>query len=163
MTVLLAVERTQLGVACGYVDAYLCVFGGLRYVDFRGKRPDHGPGEGPLATVEALELGPEPLPFAVAFTGVRHRSDSVHRPLRERWLAGLVAAGVVESGDGHEHARMRVPQAGARQRAMDRQVRVGDLVAVLVIRGAQTLLRGGTGTWHGMPSLRGKVGISLSG
>lgn len=83
-----AVERTHLGVACGYVDQYLGVFGGLRYVDFRGKEPGHAPGEGPLATVESLEPGPAPLPFVVAHTGVRHSSDSVHRPLRERWLAG---------------------------------------------------------------------------
>jgi mevalonate kinase len=28
------------------------------------------------------------LPFLLAHTGVRHSSDAVHRPLRERWLAG---------------------------------------------------------------------------
>jgi galactokinase/mevalonate kinase-like predicted kinase len=82
------VERAGLGVQCGYVDQYLCVFGGLCYVDFRGKEHDAPAAKAPLATVERLsELVPE-LPFVLAFTGVRHSSDSVHRPIRERWLAG---------------------------------------------------------------------------
>ncbi len=81
------VEREQLGVQCGYVDQYLAVFGGLRHVDLRGKaREDAGPT--PYASVEDLAPHVSKLPFVLAFTGVRHSSDSVHRPLRERWEAG---------------------------------------------------------------------------
>ncbi len=79
------VERRDLGVACGYVDPYLAVFGGLRFVDFRGKTPDGRFPDEPLATVESLEA---PLPFVIADTGVRHSSDAVHRPLQARWRAG---------------------------------------------------------------------------
>jgi len=82
------VERTQLGVQCGYVDHYLCVFGGLGYVDFRGKALDAPVGKAPFATVEPLAEAVPALPFVLAFTGVRHASDAVHRPIRERWLAG---------------------------------------------------------------------------
>jgi galactokinase/mevalonate kinase-like predicted kinase len=81
------IERERLGVQCGFVDQYLCTFGGLRHVDLGAKGPD---GEGAaFATVEDLapRVVPE-LPFVVAYTGVRHSSDAVHRPLRERWLAG---------------------------------------------------------------------------
>jgi galactokinase/mevalonate kinase-like predicted kinase len=82
------VERTTLGVQCGFVDQYLCVFGGLRYVDFRGKALDAPAAQAPFATVEPLDDVVPELPFLLAFTGVRHSSDSVHRPIRERWLAG---------------------------------------------------------------------------
>ena len=34
------IERRRLGVTCGYIDHYLAVFGGCRYVDFRGKTPE---------------------------------------------------------------------------------------------------------------------------
>jgi len=79
------IERRFLGVTCGFVDQYLAVFGGCRYVDFRGKTPEGAFGSEPFATVEALDA---PLPFVLAFTGKRHSSDSVHRPVRARWLAG---------------------------------------------------------------------------
>jgi galactokinase/mevalonate kinase-like predicted kinase len=83
------VERDGLGVQCGFVDHYLCSFGGLRHVDLRAKGPD---GEGAAPAV-VQDLGPlvSSLPFIVAYTGVRHSSDAVHRPLRERWLAGEAA------------------------------------------------------------------------
>ena len=82
------VERERMGVQCGYSDQYLCCFGGLRHLDLRGKRFD-GDG-GPFATVEDLSAEVRELPFVVAYTGVSHSSDAVHRPIRERWLAGEV-------------------------------------------------------------------------
>lgn len=81
------VERRALGVWCGFVDHYMTVFGGLCFVDFRGKATECD-GPAPLATVEPLADDVPVLPFVLAFTGVRHRSDSVHRPIRERWEAG---------------------------------------------------------------------------
>lgn len=81
-------ERELLGVACGWVDHYLCCFGGLRYVDLRGKeRDDAAPGE-PFATVEDLAPWAPALPFVLAFTGVSHHSGSVHAPIRARWEQG---------------------------------------------------------------------------
>ena len=79
------VERRRLGVTCGYVDQYLCTFGGFRHVEFAGKSPEGSVESEPFATVEAIEA---PLPFVLAFTGKRHSSDGVHRPIRARWLAG---------------------------------------------------------------------------
>jgi galactokinase/mevalonate kinase-like predicted kinase len=81
-------ERELLGVACGWVDHYLCVFGGLRYVDLRAKHADKAaPGE-PFATVEDLAPHVAQLPFVLAFTGVSHHSGSVHAPIRARWERG---------------------------------------------------------------------------
>lgn len=79
------IERSQLGVTCGFIDHYLAVFGGCRFVDFRGKTPEAPFGSEPFATLETVDA---PLPFLLAFTGRRHSSDSVHRPIRARWLAG---------------------------------------------------------------------------
>jgi galactokinase/mevalonate kinase-like predicted kinase len=79
------IERAGLGVTCGYVDQYLAVFGGCRFVDFTGKTPEGSWRSEPFAAVERIGAR---LPFVLAFTGKRHASDSVHRPIRERWLAG---------------------------------------------------------------------------
>ena len=79
-------EAEGLGVQCGYVDQYACTFGGLRHVDLRAKSVARD--DAVYATVE--DLGPHvpALPFLLAYTGVRHSSDAVHRPIRQRWLAG---------------------------------------------------------------------------
>lgn len=81
------IEREELGIQCGFVDQYLTVFGGLRYVDLRGKAHD-GEDLPPYATVEDLAPVVPRLPFLLAFSGVQHSSDAVHRPLRQRWLDG---------------------------------------------------------------------------
>ncbi|HBZ70818.1 MAG TPA: hypothetical protein DEP35_14225 [Deltaproteobacteria bacterium] len=82
------IESARMGVVCGFGDQYMAVFGGLRYLDFRGKA--HGEVLKPprYATVEALDPFVPSLPFALGVTGVRHHSGSVHKPIRERWLAG---------------------------------------------------------------------------
>jgi galactokinase/mevalonate kinase-like predicted kinase len=79
------IERGELAITCGYVDHYMTVFGGCQFVDFRGKTPGGSAATEPYATLEPLDAE---LPFVLAFTGVRHSSDSVHRPIRERWLKG---------------------------------------------------------------------------
>lgn len=72
---------------CGYQDAYMCTFGGLHYMDFRGKEFHLAYGTDPLATMEPLSSVPS-LPVVVVITGGQRVSGGVHTPLRERWLAG---------------------------------------------------------------------------
>lgn len=82
------VEANILGVSCGYQDHYMTVFGGLNYLDMRGKEMHRQDESEPFATVELLaDLIPE-LPFVVAHTGVKRDSSSVHGSIRPRWLAG---------------------------------------------------------------------------
>ncbi len=83
-----AAERRWLGVACGWVDHYLCSFGGLRFVDLRGKLDGDTPHRAPYAAVEDLSGHVPHLPFVLAFTGVAHHSGSVHTPIRARWERG---------------------------------------------------------------------------
>ncbi|HVP27561.1 MAG TPA: hypothetical protein VMW35_00195 [Myxococcota bacterium] len=82
------IEAEGLGVTCGFGDQYMAAFGGLAYLDFRGKAPRDDLARQPYATVEPLAGHVPALPFVLADTGVRHSSDRVHRPIRERWLAG---------------------------------------------------------------------------
>ncbi len=81
-------ELNHLRIVCGYQDAYMCTFGGLNYMDFRGKQFYREAAEELYATVEPLDRFVNELPFVLAHTGVKHSSDAVHKPLRERWLEG---------------------------------------------------------------------------
>ena len=82
------VELNFLKVICGYQDAYMCTFGGLSFLDFRGKQFYRRAEAELYATVEPLAAHVSQLPFILAFTGVQHASSAVHRPIRERWLEG---------------------------------------------------------------------------
>jgi len=82
------VELHYLKVVCGYQDAYMCTFGGLNYMDFRGKQFYRQEEAELFATVEPLAPYVPELPFVLAFTGVQHASGAVHRPIRERWQEG---------------------------------------------------------------------------
>jgi len=82
------IELNYLKVVCGYQDAYMCTFGGLNYLDFRGKQFYRSAEAELFATVEPLADYVGALPFVLAYTGVKHSSGAVHRPLRERWLEG---------------------------------------------------------------------------
>ncbi|MFC2030678.1 galactokinase family protein [Chloroflexota bacterium] len=82
------VELNYLKVVCGYQDACMCTFGGLNYMDFRGKQFYRRAEAELFATIEPLASYVPELPFVLGFTGVRHASSAVHKPLRERWLDG---------------------------------------------------------------------------
>ena len=73
---------------CGYQDAYMCMFGGLNYMDFNGKQFYRAFGDEPYATVEPLQEYVGDCPFVLGHTGVQRSSGTVHLPIRERWLAG---------------------------------------------------------------------------
>ncbi|MFO7742659.1 MAG: galactokinase family protein, partial [Anaerolineae bacterium] len=82
------IELNYLKVVCGYQDAYMCTFGGLNYMDFRGKQFYRSEEAELFATIEPLDGYVPELPFVLGYTGVQHSSGEVHRPIRERWLEG---------------------------------------------------------------------------
>ncbi|MHB9033788.1 MAG: GHMP family kinase ATP-binding protein [Anaerolineae bacterium] len=82
------IELNHLRIVCGYQDAYMCTFGGLNYMDFRGKQFYREASEELYATIEPLQQYVTHLPLILAHTGVAHSSGEVHKPLRERWLEG---------------------------------------------------------------------------
>lgn len=86
------IEFEIMGVTCGFQDQYIEVFGSIAYLDFRGKEDLKVGLEHPLATVEYLHPYLSfPLPFILATTGIERSSDTVHRPLRQRWEEGEIA------------------------------------------------------------------------
>jgi len=82
------IEGGIMHLVCGFQDAYMSAFGGLNYLDFRGKEKLLGAPDEPYATVEPLGRWTGELPFVLAHSGVKRVSGTVHRPIRERWLAG---------------------------------------------------------------------------
>jgi galactokinase/mevalonate kinase-like predicted kinase len=82
------IERHELGVACGYQDHYMIVFGGCNCVDLRDKE-DHGEGTtSPYATVEPLTADVDVLPFILANTGIQRHSGAFHAEPRKHWENG---------------------------------------------------------------------------
>lgn len=101
-----SVELNHLRVLCGFQDATMAVFGGLRFIDVRTREKlEQGPEE-PYVVAEVIR--PPDFPFIVAHTGVKHHSGRVHKSLRDRWLEGEPA--VVQ---GYERIR-RLGQMGKR-------------------------------------------------
>jgi len=82
------IEADVMKITCGYQDHYMTVFGGLNYLDFRGKEWMRQSGDEPFATVEPLADMVGIPPMILAHTGVKRCSGSVHKGLRERWLEG---------------------------------------------------------------------------
>lgn len=106
---------------CGYQDAYMCTFGGLHYMDFRGKEFHLEYGTDPYATMEPLP-SVAALPAVVVITGGQRVSGGVHTPLRERWLAGETE--VVEAYD----AIADLARDGKKAILEDRLDRLGELM-----------------------------------
>jgi galactokinase/mevalonate kinase-like predicted kinase len=83
------VEDEYMGTVCGFQDQYMTVFGGLNYLDFRGKNSaERQNAASPFATVEPLQAYVGQLPIVLAHTGVKRHSGVVHKSLRDRWLEG---------------------------------------------------------------------------
>ncbi len=99
------IEFSRMGITCGFQDFYATTFGGMTYLDFRGKQHWRGPEVDPFATVEPLLDVSEELPLVLANTGRQRDSGATHRPLRARWL----------EGDEAVRAAMRALTAAARE------------------------------------------------
>jgi len=82
------IELHYMNCQCGYQDAYMTTFGGLNYMDFRGKEHYKELEREIYATIEPLTPFVEKLPFVIAHTGIKHHSGSFHKPIRDRWLEG---------------------------------------------------------------------------
>jgi galactokinase/mevalonate kinase-like predicted kinase len=80
------VEAKELGITCGYADRYVPLFGGLAYLDYRGKLHQKPIGQEPFVTYERLDAWVSDLPLVVAFTGVMRESGDVHSVMRGRYL-----------------------------------------------------------------------------
>lgn len=80
------IEYRGMGIMCGFQDQHMATFGGLNFMDFRGKESLNQSDDEPLATVEPLNV--KDVPIVVAHTGISRNSGIVHRSIRQRWLDG---------------------------------------------------------------------------
>lgn len=81
------VEEQELGITCGFADRYVPLFGGLAYLDYRGKLDHASIGDEPYVTYERLDRFVDPLSLVVMVTGVLHDSGDIHGRMRPRYLA----------------------------------------------------------------------------
>ena len=76
----------EAGVVCGYADRYVCVMGGLAYMDFRGKLHHRPLRREPLATYERLDRYVSHIPLLICYLGIRRSSGDVHRRFRAAYM-----------------------------------------------------------------------------
>lgn len=79
-------ESLELGITCGFADRYVPLFGGLAYLDYRGKLHHCPIGEEPFVTYERLDAWVSDLPIVAVSTGIPHDSGDVHGRMRPRYL-----------------------------------------------------------------------------
>ncbi len=80
------VEAKELGITCGFADRYVPLFGGIAYVDYRGKLHHRNICQEPYATYERLDAWVDDLPLVAISTGVVRDSGDVHGRMRPRYL-----------------------------------------------------------------------------
>lgn len=97
------VEYRTMGITCGFQDQHMAAFGGLNFMDFRGKESLEQRDDEPLATVEPLQDRVPDLPFVIAHTGISRNSGVVHKSIRQRWL---------ENEPAVVHGYMRIAELG---------------------------------------------------
>ena len=80
------VESLELQITCGFADRYVPLFGGIAYLDYRGKLHHHPIGQEPFTTYERLDPWVNDLPIVAVSTGIQHDSGDVHGRMRPRYL-----------------------------------------------------------------------------
>jgi len=76
------VEAKELGITCGYADRYVPLFGGIAYLDCRGKLNQVQIQQEPYVTYENLDRWVSDLPLVVLSSGVPRDSGDVHGRMR---------------------------------------------------------------------------------
>lgn len=80
------VEARDLNITAGYADRYVPIFGGIAYIDYRGKLHQKSINDEPYATYERLDSWGESLPLVAISSGLEHDSGDVHQKMRPIYL-----------------------------------------------------------------------------
>ena len=80
------VEAQELGITCGFADRYVPLFGGIAYLDYRGKLHHQKIGQEPYVTYERLDAYVDDVPLVTISTGIVRDSGDVHGQMRPRYL-----------------------------------------------------------------------------
>jgi len=79
-------EAKELGITCGFADRYVPLFGGLAYIDYRGKLQQDEIEQEPYATYERLDQRVDALPLVLVCPGLSRDSGDVHGRMRPLYL-----------------------------------------------------------------------------
>jgi glucuronokinase len=84
------IEDKDLNITAGYADRYLICRGGLSFCSYCGKLYHKGISKEPLAVYDRIDeiYDINDLPIIICYSGVHHKSGSVHKKLRELYLSG---------------------------------------------------------------------------
>jgi galactokinase/mevalonate kinase-like predicted kinase len=80
------VEAKELGITCGYADRYVPLFGGIAYLDYRGKLHQKLLHAEPYATYERLDHWIDEFSLVAVSSGIAHNSGDVHGQMRPCYL-----------------------------------------------------------------------------
>ncbi len=80
------VEENELGITCGFADRYVPIFGGLGYLDYRGKLERAVIREQPFVTYERLDDWADQLRLVAVTSGIQRDSGDVHGRMRAYYL-----------------------------------------------------------------------------
>jgi len=80
------VEAKELGITCGFADRYVPLFGGIAYLDYRGKLHHRQARQEPYVTYERLDPWVDDVPLVAISTGIVRDSGDVHSRMRPRYL-----------------------------------------------------------------------------
>lgn len=80
------VEAKELAITCGFADRYVPLFGGIAYLDYRGKLHHRPLGQEPYVTYERLDAWVDDVPLVAISTGIARDSGDVHGRMRPRYL-----------------------------------------------------------------------------
>lgn len=80
------VEAKELGITCGFADRYVPLFGGIAYLDYRGKLHQRDIQQEPYVTYERLDPWVSELPLVFISTGIARDSGDVHGRMRPRYI-----------------------------------------------------------------------------
>jgi galactokinase/mevalonate kinase-like predicted kinase len=80
------VEARDLKITCGFADRYVPLFGGIAYLDYRGKLHHKEICHEPYVTYERLDPWVHDLPLVAISTGIERDSGDVHGQMRPRYL-----------------------------------------------------------------------------
>lgn len=80
------VEAKELAITCGFADRYVPLFGGIAYLDYRGKLHHQPLGQEPYVTYERLDAWVDDVPLVAISTGIARDSGDVHGRMRPRYL-----------------------------------------------------------------------------
>ena len=80
------VEAKELNITAGYADRYVPPFGGIAYLDYRGKLHQKSIHDEPYTTYERLDPWVDELPLLAISSGLVRDSGDVHGKMRPKYI-----------------------------------------------------------------------------